>query len=274
MSNSVVNRTHPSKEKANEKSARLLKWILILATTAGGIGAAITQFIRLPTTQSGLAVTVIGLFLAGGATWISAFVVPGLVYADASTLKSRDLNWNPHPVRLAVGSFLLTIAGGTLLEVIRGPLVSALHPVMTMYANQVLISPVTPTVLLSVTAPMGAVWYLGYRHKHVQSSAPSRYWWLLIPGVVVCALSYLLVPLFMPGDWNLLFVALVAISPLFPIAVYMDACYLCRSANEWNPNPSLQFFVAYLSHLIFPFSPFYPMYAIYYLVRRGNGGRK
>lgn len=105
--------------------------------------------------------------------------------------------------------------------------------------------------------------YLYRRHEEVRSVGGSDRWWLLAVGAVAAAfalpaLSYA----------NLLPVSAVAgfaLGFLLPVAVYKDAEFVLGRDAGWDPNPAMQFTLAFVS-LVVPVGTV--PYLSYYLYKR------
>jgi hypothetical protein len=246
---------------APSASYRLLTLLLFAGTAVAGFTGATS-------TVGGFGARILGAFAAGIVLLASVFVAPVLVYADAVRVRALDLDWSPRPVVHAVGAFVLTVAASVALELVRMPLMSAMHPVNEIYYSLSAGPPRVQSMLLAISAPLGALYYLARRNQHLDGKTPSRYWWLLMPAVVAVGVGYLAAELGAPGSLTTVAGVAMVVASLFPVGAYMDARHLRSTESAWRPNPAVQFLLAYLSVLVFPISVLYPAYAVGYLARR------
>lgn len=243
---------------------RLLEWYLFVATVVGGIGVA-------GSAMGGLTWTVLPMVLVGLVALGSFIAVPGMVYADAEHVEALDLDWTPRPARWGIITLLLTVGGNLVIELLRMPAHAVLRPLRLFYYNLGTAPPELHSMLLTASAPVGALYYLGRRYQHLGGRGVNPHWWVVLPAIVVVAVAYLAAELYVPGSLNRIAAGTMVLATLFPVAAYMDARHIRRSANTWNPNPAIQFLLAYLSVIVFPISILYACYAAYHLGRRWLG---
>lgn len=200
-------------------------------------------------------------------TLASFLVVPTLVYWDARLIRSQDLDWKPRPAKWALAVFVLTplTAAFTLVD---PTVLPGLDAMRQFHAGLTQTSTPLVTQSSSGVPALGALVYLCYRHRHLSSRSPASHWWLLPAGVVLAAVIYLAAALVIPRTSLLVFGPVLFLSYLFPIGIYVDSLYLRASEYSWNPNPALQFFLAFLSISVFPLSYLYPLYLAIYAVKR------
>lgn len=105
--------------------------------------------------------------------------------------------------------------------------------------------------------------YLYRRHEEVRTDGGSDRWWLLAVGAV--ALPAALAALSYGGLLPSGAVVAFALGLLLPVAVYRDAEYVRACDAGWDPNPAMQFTLAFVS-LILPFLTV--PYLGYYLYKR------
>ena len=196
------------------------------------------------------------------------FVAPAMVYADAKRVRALDLDWRPGPVRHAVAAFALTVVAGVGVELGRAPVVLVTEPVRSAYYGLTAGPPEFHAFYLTMGVPLGALYYLSRRYEHLDGPTPSRYWWLAPPVVVAASVGYLAAELVVAGSLPRVAAAAVVLASLFPVGAYLDARHLRQSAADWNPNPAVQFLLAYLAIVVYPLSVLYPAYAAVYLARR------
>lgn len=275
MSNATTERTasqtdDPTADARTESppsaSYRLLRLLLFAGTAVAGLAGATSA-------AGGLGARILGSLTVGIALLASVFVGPVLVYADAVRVRALDLDWSPRPVVHAGGAFVLTVAASVALELVRMPLQSAMFPLNEVYYSFSAGPPRMHSMLLAISAPLGALYYLARRHRHLDGRTPSRHWWLLMPAVVAVGAAYLAAELAAPGSLTTFAGGAMVVASLLPVGAYVDAEYLrSRSAagerSGWRPNPAVQFLLAYLSVLVFPISALYPAYVAGYLARR------
>ncbi|WP_135823851.1 hypothetical protein [Halorussus ruber] len=285
MSNATTERTAsqtPDSSTADATGADPPSASYRLLTLLLFVGTAVAGFAGATSTAGGFGARILGSFAAGLVLLASVFVAPVLVYADAVRVRALDLDWSPRPVVHAAGAFVLTVAASVALELVRMPLLSAMHPVNEMYYSLSSGPPRVQSMLLTISAPLGTLYYLARRNQHLDGKTPSRYWWLLLPAVVAVGAGYLAAELAAPGSLTTVAGGAMVVASLFPVGAYMDARYLrSRSsggkadseASGWRPNPAVQFLLSYLSVLVFPISVLYPAYAVGYLARRFGAGR-
>lgn len=264
MSNATTDVTSPADPDSPSKRCRNAERFLFAGTIVAGVAGA-------GSTIGGLSLRIGGSLLAGAFLLGSVFVVPGLVYLDASRIRSRELDWEPRPVLYAAATFVLTPVAATIFELARMPLSSAMQPLSLFYYDLVAAPPRMHSMLLAIAAPLGALFYLARRYEHLDGASASRHWWALLPAVVAGAVAYLAAELLVPGSLRFVAAVVMLLASLFPIAAFMDSLYLRNREWGWTPNPAVQFLLAYASILVFPISVLYPVYAAYHLGRRWRG---
>lgn len=198
----------------------------------------------------------------------SPFVVPILIYRDASRIRALDLDWRPNARRYAAAAFL-----ASPLIILANPLAPAIHvihePLYQLYRGS---TGVVTAHHVRIGPPLFALYYLHKRHQNVRPGPVSGRWWLVLPATVAGGLLLLVAKGLFPASVSR--VAGLGVSPLFavfPAAAYYDAVYIVNGDGPWNPNPPLHLLLAFVSIVVYPLSLLYPLYAAYYLIRRAKG---
>ncbi|QZP38827.1 hypothetical protein [Halobaculum magnesiiphilum] len=110
-------------------------------------------------------------------------------------------------------------------------------------------SPVLYAVLGFLFSGLVLIHYLYRRHEEVRSTGGgSDRWWLVAVGAVV--LPAILSALSFGGLVPSSVFAGLALAFLLPVGVYKDAVYVRGGDAGWNPNPAMQFTVAFVSLLL------------------------
>ena len=264
MSNATTDVTPPADADSPSKRCRNVERFLFAGTIVAGVAGAGSAI-------GGLSVRLGASLLAGVFLLGSVLVVPGLVYLDASRIRSRGFDWQPRPLLYAAATFVLTPVASMALELTRMPISSFMQPLSLFYYDLAATPPGMHSMLLGITAPLGALFYLALRYEHLDGASASRHWWVSLPTVVAAAIAYLAAELVVPGSLRLAAAAAMLLTSLFPIGAFFDSIYLRDREWGWDPNPAVQFLLAYASILAFPISVLYPLYAAYHLGRRWRG---
>lgn len=195
---------------------------------------------------------------------LTCVVVPILVYGDATLVRSLDFEWKPNAVRFAFIAFLLSPVMALFSPIAAG-IDAVIQHAFNSYRD---LFTVGVRSTLQIGPPVGALYYLHRRHKHIPVSGTSQFWWVLLPLISLSGLTFLVTAAILPT--NALFIS--PIIELFrvslPIAAYMDALFLRNNQYSWNPNPAVQYLLAYISILVFPESLLYVIYTGYHIGRR------
>lgn len=197
----------------------------------------------------------------------SPFVVPILIYRDASRIRTLDLDWRPNARKYAVAAFLaspLIVFANPL-----APAISAIHePLYQLYRGA---TGVVTAHHVRIGPPLFALYYLHKRHRNVRLDPVSGRWWLVLPATVAGGVLLLVAEVLLAASVSsVIGLGVSLLFAVFPAAAYYDAVSLVNGDGSWNPNPPLHLLLAFVSIVVYPLSLLYPLYAAYHLIRRAK----